>query len=122
MFFFEIMGICFFMKISYIVVLNFKRIIKEYLIVFKDIYRVRILLKQYYLVYLLFQIMMFGFFIRIWCMRFEVKYVYFKDVVQRFKNFKNFLFFLIKWYQYLKYVDMLKVDEDDKCFLFKDDL
>ena len=113
----EIMGICFSMKISYTAVLNLKRIIKEHLIVFKDTYRARILPKQHYLVHLPSQIMMFGPLIRTWCMRFEAKHAYFKDVARRLKNFKNLPFSLTKRHQHLKYADMLKVDEDDVFFV-----
>ena len=47
----------------------------------------------------LFLCMMFGPLIRTWCMRFEAKQAYFKDVARRLKNFKNLPYSLAKWHQ-----------------------
>ena len=117
----EIIGVCFSQKISFNAVLNLKRIIKEHLILFKETYGARILPKQHYLVHLPSQIMMFGPLIRAWCMGFEAKHAYFKDIARRLKNFKNLPLSLAKRHQQLEYDDMLKVDEDDQRSLFKDD-
>ena len=73
----EIMGICFAHKISFRSIINLKRLIKEHLTSFKNVYsNARILPKQHYLVHLPTQIMMFGPLIRSWCMRFEGKRSY----------------------------------------------
>ena len=117
----EIMGICFAQKITYNLILNLKRIVKEHLIIFKETYGARILPKQHYLVHLPTQMMMFGPLIRTWCMRFEAKHAYFKDIMRRTKNFKNLPLSLAKRHRQMEYADMLTVDDDDPCSLFKDD-
>ena len=118
----EIMGICFAQKITSSSILNLKRIVKEHLILFKEIYGARILPKQHFLVHLPSQMMMFGPLIRTWCMRFEAKHSYFKDIVRRIKNFKNLPLTLAKRHQQMEYADMLPVDDDDPCSLFRDDI
>lgn len=117
----EIMGICFAQKINCNAVLNLKRIIKEHLILFKETYGARILPKQHYLVHLPSQLLMFGPLIRTWCMRFEAKHAYFKDIARRLKNFKNLPLSLAKRHQHMEYADMLPIDDDDPCSLFKKD-
>ena len=117
----EIMGICFAQKITFNSVLNLKRIIKEHLTLFKKTYGARILPKQHYLVHLPTQMMMFGPLIRTWCMRFEAKHAYFKDIVRRLKNFKNLPLSHAKRHQQMECADMLTVDDDDPSSLFKDD-
>ena len=54
-------------------------------------------------------------------MRFEAKHAYFKDIARRLKNFKNLPLSLAKRHQHMEYVDMLPVDDDDPCSLFKND-
>ena len=65
--------------------------------------------------------MMFGPLIRTWCMRFEAKHAYFKDIVRRLKTFKNLPLSLAKRHQQMECADMLTVDDDDPSSLFKDD-
>ena len=101
--------------------MNLKRIIKEHLTLFKETYGARILPKQHYLVHLPSQMMMFGPLIRTWCMRFEAKHAYFKDIVRRLKNFKNLPLSLAKRHQQMECADMLTVDDEDPSSLFKDD-
>ena len=117
----EIMGICFAQKITLSSILNLKRIVKEHLSLFKETYGARVLPKQHYLVHLPTQMMMFGPLLRTWCMRFEAKHAYFKDIVRRLKNCKNLPLTLAKRHQQMECADMLTVDEDDPCSLFKDD-
>ena len=117
----EIMGICFARKITLSSVLNLKRIVKEHFSLFKETYGARILPKQHYLVHLPTQMMMFGPLLRTWCMRFEAKHAYFKDIVGRLKNFKNLPLTLTKRHQQMECADMLTVDEDYPCSLFKND-
>lgn len=54
-------------------------------------------------------------------MRFEAKYAYFKDIVRGLKNCKNLPLTFAKRHQQMECADMLTVDEDDPCSLFKDD-
>lgn len=82
----ELMGICFAYKVSLSSIINLKRLIKEHLTSFKKVYpNARILPKQHYLVHLPTQIMMFGPLIRTWCMRFEGKQSYFKNMARTIK-------------------------------------
>ena len=115
----EIMEICFAQNISCNAVLTLKQIIKEHLILFKETYGAIILPKQHYLVHLPSQLLMFGPLIRTWCMRFEAKHAYFKDIARRLKNFKNLPLSLAKRHQHMEYADMLPIDDDDPCSLFK---
>ena len=54
-------------------------------------------------------------------MRFEAKHSYFKDIVRQLKTFKNLPLTLAQQHQQMEYADMLTVDDDDPCSLFRDD-
>ena len=116
----EIMGICFAHRVSVSSVINLKRLIKEHLTSFKMAYDARILPKQHYLVHLPTQILMFGPLIRSWCMRFEGKHSYFKDMARKIKNFKNLPLSLAERHQSMESAGAIQIDDEfgDSCPLF----
>lgn len=108
----EIMGICFAHKVTLNSVINLKRLVQDHLTSFKNVYpNARILPKQHYLVHLPTQMMMFGPLIRTWCMRFEAKHSYFKDMARKIKNFKNLPLSLAKRHQSMESALAIKIDE-----------
>lgn len=115
----EIMGICFAHKVTFRSIINLKQLVKEHLTSFKIVYpNARILPKQHYLVHLPTQIMMFGPLIRSWCMRFEAKHSYFKDMARKIKNFKNLPLSLAKRHQSMESAAAIQIDEEcdtDSC-------
>lgn len=118
----EIMSLCFARKITVNSVIYLKGLISEHLKQFKEIYGARIIPKQHYLVHIPSQIMMFGPLISAWCMRFEAKHSFFKDIARKVKNFKNLPFTLAMRHQSMESADTINLDgEFDPCPLFKDD-
>lgn len=115
----EIMAICFSHKVTFNSVINLKQLVKEHLTSFKRVYAgARILPKQHYLVHLPTQIMMFGPLIRSWCMRFEAKHAYFKDLSRKIKNFKNLPLSLAERHQSMESAAAIKIDrrcDTDEC-------
>ena len=108
----EIMGICFAHKVTFNSVINLKQLVKEHLTSFKMVYpNARVLPKQHYLVHLPTQIMMFGPLIRSWCMRFEAKHAYFKDLSRKIKNFKNLPLSLAERHQSMESAAAIKIGE-----------
>ena len=86
----EIMGIAFSTRISLETIVYLKNAIKNHLLLFKNAFPdAPIIPKQYFLVHIPSQILKFGPLIRSWCMRFEGKHAYFKDLAKKIKNFKN---------------------------------
>ena len=86
----EIMGIAFSVRISLETIVYLKSAIKNHLLLFKNAFPdAPIIPKQHFLVHILSQILTFGPLIRSWCMRFEGKHAYFKDLAKKIKNFKN---------------------------------
>lgn len=121
----EIMGICFAHKVTFSSIINLKRLIKEHLTLFKSVYPdARILPKQHYLVHLPTQIMMFGPLIRSWCMRFEGKHSYFKNMARTIKNFKNLPLSLAKRHQSMESAASLQIDDESSitCSLLSGDI
>ena len=121
----EIMGVCFAHKIGFSSIINLKRLIKEHLTSFKNVYpNARIFPKQHHLVHLPTQIMMFGPLIRTWCMRFEGKHSYFKDIAHKTKNFKNLPLSLAKRHQSMESAASIQIDEecDASCAIVSDDI
>lgn len=111
----EIMGICFSHKVTIASVINLKQLVKEHLTSFKIAYpSARILPKQHYLVHLPSQIMMFGPLIRSWCMRFEAKHSFFKDMARRIKNFKNLPLSLAERHQSMESAAAIQI-ADEGC-------
>ena len=121
----ELMGICFAYKVSLSSIINLKRLIKEHLTSFKKVYpNARILPKQHYLVHLPTQIMMFGPLIRTWCMRFEGKHSYFKNMARTIKNFKNLPLSLAQRYQSMEGAAFVQIDQESAalCPILSDDI
>ena len=85
----EIMVICFSHKVSYTSILYLKGAIKDYLTLLKTLYNARITPKLHYLVHLPAILLKHGPLIRCWCMRFEGKHSYFKNLAKVIRNFKN---------------------------------
>ena len=86
----EIMGIAFSAHISLETVVYLKNAIKNHLQLFRTVYPdAPIIPKQHFLVHLPSQMLKFGPLIRSWCMRFEGKHAYFKELSKKIKNFKN---------------------------------
>ena len=107
-----IMSICFAHKVTFNSVINLKQLVKEHLTSFKIVYpNARILPKQHFLVHLPTQIMMFGPLIRSWCMRFEAKHSYFKDIARKIKNFKNLPLSLAERHQSMETAAASQIDE-----------
>ena len=121
----EIMCICFAHQVTYSSVIYLKQLIKEHLTSFKTIYpNARILPKQHYLVHLPTQILMFGPLIRSWCMRFEGKHSYFKNMARVIKYFKNLPLSLAQRHQSMESATSLEIDGEsvDSCPMVSDDI
>lgn len=122
----EIMGIVFSSEVTLTGILYLKSTIKGYLSNFKSTYRVNIIPKQHYLVHLPSQILKFGPLIRCWCMRFEGKHAYFKDLAKKIRNVKNLPFSLATRNQQMECADFVQLGNNredshvDK--VFRDDV
>jgi len=118
----EIMVICFSSKISTESVVYLRGIIATYLDTYKQLYQARITPKMHYLVHLPSVIMKFGPLIRCWCMRFEAKHSYFKDLSRKMKNFKNLPYSLVFRHQSMQYADNIAIDDQfDSSPVMSDD-
>lgn len=119
----EIMAKCFSATISYATILVLKNEIKNYLKAFKDLYNARITPKLHYLVHLPTLMFEFGPLVRSWCMRYEAKHSYFKNLAKVIKNFKNLPLSLANRHQSMECADSLVLnDEVDPCPLFQHDI
>ena len=107
----EIMAISFCTSITHASILYLKSIVKEHLTQFKEIYTANIIPKQHYLVHLPSQMLKFGPLIRCWCMRFEGKHAYFKDLAKKIRNFKNLPYSLATRNQQMESADFIQIDE-----------
>lgn len=107
----EIMGIAFSAQVSLETVVYLKTAIKRHLLLFKSVYPdAPIIPKQHFLVHLPSQILKFGPLIRSWCMRFEGKHAYFKELAKKIKNFKNIPFSLANKNQKIVCAEHITVD------------
>ena len=120
----EIMGIAFCSEITQASVLYLKSTVKEYLTNFKRTYNVNIIPKQHYLVHLPSQMLAFGPLIRCWCMRFEGKHAYFKDLAKKIRNFKNLPFSLATRNQQMECADFIQMGDNgtDMDNMFSEDI
>lgn len=119
----EIKGIAFCSEVTQASVLYLKSTVKEYLTNFKTTYNVNILPKQHCLVHLPSQMLLFGPLIRCWCMSFEGKHAYFKDLAKKIRNFKNLPFSLATRNQQMECADFIQMGENqtDLDTMFRED-
>ncbi|XP_031549388.1 uncharacterized protein LOC116286933 [Actinia tenebrosa] len=116
----EIMMLCFSHSISYAAILVLKNKIASYLPLFKELYNARITPKLHYLVHVPSLMFMFGPLIRSWCMRFEAKHSYFKNIAKVIRNFKNLPLSLSTRHQSMECADNIVLNEGiDPCPLIK---
>ena len=108
----EIIGIAFCSELTEASVLYLKSTVKGYLTNFKTTYNVNIIPKQHYLVHLPSQMLTFGPLIRCWCMRFEGKHAYFKDLAKKIRSFKNLPFSLATRNQQMEYADFIQMGDN----------
>ena len=108
----EITGIAFCSELTEASVLYLKSTVKGYLTNFKTTYNVNITSKQH--VHLPSQMLTFGPLIRCWCMRFEWKHAYFKDLAKKIRNLKNLPFSLATRNQQMECGDNQR-DLDTTC-------
>ena len=88
-----------------------KSAIKNHLLLFKNTFPdAPILPKQHFLVHIPSQILKFGLRIRSWCMRFEGKHAYFKDLAKKIKNLQNFPYSLAQKNQKVVCAEHINVD------------
>ena len=107
----ELMCIAFSAHVSLETVVYLKTAIKNHLLLFKNVYPdAPIIPKQHFLVHLPSQILKFGPLIRSWCMRFEGKHAYFKELAKKIKNFKNIAFSLANKNQKIVCAEHMTVD------------
>ena len=86
----EIMGIVFSTRISLETILYLRSATKNHLLLFKTAFpNAPIIPKQHFLMHIPSQILKFHPLVRSWCMRFEGKHAYFKELAKKIKNFKN---------------------------------
>lgn len=107
----EIMVICFSTAITIETVIYLKGAVAKYLQTYKTLYNARITPKMHYLVHLPSTIMKFGPLIRSWCMRFEAKHSYFKDLSRIIKNFKNLPYSLSYRHQCMQFAENISIDQ-----------
>jgi len=107
----EIMAICFSSIVSTESVVYLRGIIATYLDTYKQLYQARITPKMHYLVHLPSTILKFGPLIRCWCMRFEAKHSFFKDLARKMKNFKNLPYSLAFRHQSKQFADNIAIDD-----------
>lgn len=107
----EIMGIAFSTHISLETIVYLKSAIKNHLLLFKNVFpEAPIIPKQHFLMHIPSQILKFGPLIRSWCMRFEGKHAYFKDLAKKIKNFKNIPYSLAQKNQKVVCTEHMTVD------------
>ena len=107
----EIMGIVFSTRISLETIVYLKSAIKNHLISFKNVFPASPLIpKQHFLVHIPDQILKFGPLTRSWCMRFEGKHAYFKELAKKVKNFKNIPYSLAQKNQKVVCAEHMTVD------------
>ena len=107
----EIMGIAFSTRISLETIVYLKSAIKNHLLLFKNTFPdAPIIPKQHFLVHIPSQILKFGPLIRSWCMRFEGKHAYFKDLAKKIKNFNNIPYSLAQKNQKVVCAEHMNVD------------
>ncbi|XP_068704474.1 uncharacterized protein [Montipora foliosa] len=100
-------------EISRASILYLKSTIKRYLSNFKATYNHRnIIPKQHYLVHLPTQMLNFGPLIRCWCMRFEAKHAYFKDLAKKIRNFKNLSYSLATRNQQMESANFIQIGDN----------
>ncbi len=110
----EIMGIVFSTRISVEAVVYLKSAINNHLRLFKNVFPdAPIIPKQHFLVHIPSQILKFGPLIRSWCMRFEGKHAYFKDLAKKVKNFKNIPHSLAHKHQKVVCAEHLTLNSED---------
>ena len=110
----EIMAISFSNTICQETILYLKTAVKEHLALFKRVFPdAPIIPKQHFLVHLPSQLFKFGPLIRSWCMRFEGKHAYFKDLSKKIKNFKNIALSLALKHQKIECAKNMAVDDVD---------
>lgn len=110
----EIVAISFSNTICQETILYLKTAVKEHLALFKRVFPdAPIIPKQHFLVHLPSQLFKFGPLIRSWCMRFEGKHAYFKDLSKKIKNFKNIALSLALKHQKIECAQNMAVDDVD---------
>ena len=108
----EIMAIAFSTTIRQETILFLKTAIKEHLSLFKRVFpQAPIIPKQHFLVHLPTQLFKFGPLVRSWCMRFEGKHSYFKDLSKSIKNFKNIAYSLAQKHQKIECAKNMTVED-----------
>ena len=108
----EIMGIVFSTRISLETIVYLRSAIKNHLLLFKTAFPdAPIIPKQHFLVHIPSQILKFGPLIRSWCMRFEGKHAYFKELAKKIKNFKNIPYSLAQKNQKVVCAEHMNVDD-----------
>ncbi|XP_020909444.1 uncharacterized protein LOC110247358 [Exaiptasia diaphana] len=110
----EIMSICFSSKISYSMILYLKQLIHGHLSDFKKIYNASITPKQHYMIHIPSLTLKFGPLVRSWCMRFESKHMYFKELARNIKNFKNLPYSLVSRHQAKQYAESIQINNKGK--------
>lgn len=121
----EIMAISFSNTIAQETILYLKAAVKEHLALFKRVFPdAPIIPKQHFLVHIPSQLFKFGPLIRSWCMRFEGKHAYFKDLSKKIKNFKNIAFSIAQKHQKVECAKNMTVDGDnvESSSLFASDI
>lgn len=124
----ELMAISFSDTICQETILYLKTAVKEHLALFKRVFPdAPIIPKQHFLVHLPSQLFKFGPLIRSWCMRFEGKHAYFKDLSKKIKNFKNIALSLALKHQKIECAKNMTVDDDvdgsaESSSLFRSDV
>ena len=109
----EIMSLVFCSEISQASILYLKSTVKRYLSNFKATYNhMNIIPKQHYLVHLPTQMLNFGPVIRCWCMRFEGKHAYFKDLAKKIRNFKNIPYSLATRNQQMESANFIQIGDN----------
>lgn len=90
----EICRLVFLESITSLQLLQLESLVEEFLTTFKACYNRKLTLKMHHMTHLARHIRSFGPLCAVWCMRYEAKHSYFKQLQRRIRNFKNMPFTL----------------------------
>lgn len=110
----SIFCLCFSSKISYSMILYLKQLICAHLYYFKKNYNAANIPKQHYMVHIPSLTLKFGPLVRSWCMRFESKHKYFKELARNIKNFQNLPFSLVSRHEAKRYAESIQINNNGK--------
>lgn len=117
----DIIHICFSPHISKSMVNKLRALIKEHHALYKALYNAKLIPKYHFLTHYPTIILLMGPLLYLWCMRYEGKHSYFKDLIYHYKNFVNLPMTLSNQHQKLFYFNFgVRKDAFDQVCVIND--